>query len=103
MAMDFQLSPEDIQLFLEECDELLEQLEQDLLELERGGEVQLLDQIFRAAHTLKGSAATLGHKEMADFTHKMEDLLSKMRAGEVVMNREIGDTLLASLDVLREY
>lgn len=102
MTLQFDASPEELKLFLEEADEHLQTLEEDLVKLEKDTDDQeLLQAIFRAAHTLKGSSATLGHQRMAQLTHGMENILDKVRKGQLVINTSIMDVLLEALDVLK--
>ncbi len=93
---------EDLKLFLEETDEHLRLLDNDIVRLEQeAGNVDLLQEIFRAAHTLKGSSAMLGLEKMADLTHAMEDLLDRIRKGTQAVTSEIVDSLLQGLDTLK--
>jgi two-component system, chemotaxis family, sensor kinase CheA len=90
-------------LFFEEAAELLREFESALLRLEqRPADTELLNRVFRSAHTLKGNSAMLGLEAMARFTHVLENLLSRLRRGELAASRPIVDTLLGSADVLRE-
>ncbi len=74
------MTADDIKVFLIEAEEQLQSLEDGLLELEQAGEDdEVIGQIFRAAHTLKGSSATLGHDKMANLTHSMESVLDLVR------------------------
>ncbi|MEE9278149.1 MAG: chemotaxis protein CheA [Dehalococcoidia bacterium] len=91
----------DLQLFLEEAGEQLALLDQDLVRLEKEQEDETLQGIFRAAHTLKGSSATIGHMRMADLTHALEGVLDCMRRRTLAVSAAIIDTLLESLDALR--
>lgn len=91
-----------IQAFLEEAEELLTQYEDSLLQLEDHPEdAEVLNRIFRAAHTLKGNSGMLGLETMAHFTHKLEDLLDELRKGMRSVNPEIVSVLLKSGDVLK--
>jgi two-component system chemotaxis sensor kinase CheA len=90
-------------LFFEEATELLREFESALLRLEqRPADSELLNRVFRSAHTLKGNSAMLGLDAMARFTHVLENLLSRLRRGELAASRPIVDTLLGSADVLRD-
>lgn len=72
-----------------------------LLALESNpGDREAIDTIFRAAHTIKGSARMLGQVDMGRLAHTMESLLSALRSGMLAMNSSINDVLLASVDVL---
>jgi two-component system chemotaxis sensor kinase CheA len=98
----FDLDPEDIRLFCEEAAEHLETLDSSLVRLEAGADELLLQQIFRAAHTLKGSSATIGHSRMASLTHAMESTLDAFRQGTAEPSQESIDVLLVALDLLRD-
>lgn len=102
MALDFEASPEDLKVFLDEAEEQLQLMEEDFVRLEKQGDnAELLQEIFRAAHTLKGSSATLGHRKMAEVTHHMENVLDKLRKGRLTVTTALVDTLFACLDVLK--
>ncbi|HEY8394412.1 MAG TPA: Hpt domain-containing protein, partial [Thermaerobacter sp.] len=98
-----ELGDEERRLFVAESEELLDALESGLLALERG-EVDpgLVDEIFRAAHTLKGSAATAGLEGMARLTHAMENLLDEVRSGGRAPDPGDVELLLGVVDCLRE-
>lgn len=99
--LQFELDDDDLKLFSEEADEQIELLDTCLVQLEGEPEPELLQQIFRAAHTLKGSSATIGHKKMASLTHAMETLLDAVRQGRRSPTSDVVDALLAGLDALR--
>lgn len=104
MGFDFDMTAEDIKVFLDEAEEQLQAMEAGILRLEKeGNDPELLQEVFRAAHTLKGSSATLGHKKMAEVTHSMENVLDKLRKGKLQTSSVVGDTLLACLDVLQTF
>ncbi len=88
--------------FFEESFEGLDIMESGLLELEQG-EVDLenINTIFRSAHSIKGGSGTFGFTEVAEFTHDMETLLDQMRNGERQVSEPVVETLLGSVDVLR--
>ncbi|MFZ1684081.1 MAG: chemotaxis protein CheA, partial [Candidatus Zixiibacteriota bacterium] len=89
--------------FLVEADELLHSLDNNLVKLESTpADLNLLNEIFRAAHTIKGTSSFLGFEQVTDLTHKMEDVLNKLRKAELVVTSEIMDVLLQSLDILKE-
>lgn len=91
-----------IQAFFEEASELLADFEAGLLRLEETpADTELLNRIFRSAHTLKGNSAMLGFEDVAHFTHVLEDLLDQLRKGQRVVTPHVVDTLLASQDVVR--
>jgi two-component system, chemotaxis family, sensor kinase CheA len=100
--LTFDLEPGDDRLFADESTEQIEAIERGLLDLERGdAEASTVNEVFRAAHTLKGSAATIGHRRMAGLTHAMEDIFGALRSGTITDVAPFADTLLATLDVLR--
>jgi two-component system chemotaxis sensor kinase CheA len=88
--------------FFEEAHELLDDLEQQLLILESSpDDPELLNTIFRCAHSIKGGSATLGLTTIAQFTHGLETLLDRVRKGQIPVDRTIVEILLASLDHMR--
>ncbi len=102
MGLNLDASPEELKLFLEEADEHMQTLEDDLIRLEKEADnEELLQEIFRASHTLKGSSATIGHKRMAQLTHSMENVLDKLRKNQLSVNSHIVDVLFECLDHLR--
>ncbi len=101
-SLVFDLDDEDLKLFNEEADEQLEMLDTSLVALESDSDPELVQRIFRAAHTLKGSSATIGHKRMASLTHAMETVLDAVRQGKASPTGAMIDALLRGLDTLRE-
>src|SRR5438105_7004334 len=100
--LQFDLSSDDQALFLAEVDELLQRVEESLVDLERQPDDQaLLQEIFRAAHTIKGSSATIGHTRMAALTHAMETRLDDVRKGVAPVTAGLIEALLKALDVLK--
>ena len=96
------MTEEDIKVFLAEADEQLQYLEDGLLDLEQNSDdPEVIAQIFRAAHTLKGSSATLGHDKMARLTHSMESALDLVRKSQANVTPALMDLLLECLDMLR--
>ena len=100
-TLSFDLDQDDEKLFCQEADEQLEILDTTLVQLEHEPDSALVQQIFRAAHTLKGSSATIGHTRMATLTHAMETVLDSVRQGRIVPTGEMVDSLLQGLDALR--
>ena len=91
------------QIFFEESFEGLDVMESSLLELQPGSEdLEAINTIFRAAHSMKGGAGTFGFNDIADFTHILESLLDEMRNGDRAVERETIDLLLKSGDILKE-
>jgi two-component system chemotaxis sensor kinase CheA len=89
------------QAFIEESLEGLDTMESSLLGLDEGGDGELVHTIFRAAHSIKGGAATFGFPEMASFTHEAESLLDEVRSGKRAIDKPIIELLLRSVDCLR--
>ena len=91
-----------LQDFLVESFELIEQLDQDLVELENTPEdLELLNGIFRVAHTVKGASSFLNFDVLTHLTHHMEDVLNKARHGELVLVPDIMDVVLESIDLMK--
>jgi len=91
-----------LNVFLDESKEHLVNLNENLLELEKNSQdMGLLNEIFRSAHTLKGMASTMGFNDLADLTHHMEDILSDLKEGSLVVNTGIVDLLFECLDRLQ--
>ena len=91
-----------LQDFLVESFELIEQLDQDLVELENNPrDLELLNRIFRVAHTVKGASSFLNFDILTHLTHHMEDVLNKARHGELVINADIMDVILESIDLMK--
>ena len=89
--------------FLIEAFEMIEQLDQDLVELEtRPEDLDLLNRIFRVAHTIKGSGSFLNFSVLTHLTHHMEDVLNKARHGELVITPDIMDVILESIDFMKK-
>ena len=101
MRLTFDLQPGDDRLFTEESLEQIGQIERGLLELEQELDPRVVNEVFRAAHTLKGSAAMIGHRRLAELTHAMEDLFGAFRNGMLTDVAPFADLLLATIDVLR--
>ncbi|MHA6205529.1 chemotaxis protein CheA [Dyella soli] len=89
------------QVFVEESLEGLDTMESSLLALDDGGDGELVHTIFRAAHSIKGGAATFGFPEMSSFTHEAESLLDEVRSGKRAIDRAIIELLLRAVDCLR--
>lgn len=88
--------------FLIEAFELIEQLDQDLVELENNPQdLELLNRIFRVAHTVKGSSSFLNFDTLTHLTHNMEDVLNKARRNELKLAPNIMDVILASIDLMK--
>ena len=96
------LDPEVLSYFAPEAQEYLESLEAQLLRLEKEPQnSELINQLFRTAHTLKGSAYTVGFQSIGDLTHYVEDFMGAVREGKIKVQPGHADVLLRSVDVVR--
>ncbi len=90
-----------IQEFLVESEELLQQLDQDMVTLEATPkDTELLNRIFRALHTIKGTSGFLGFDPVVRLSHRAEDVLNDLRRGEIQLTRQMIDVLLSARDQL---
>jgi two-component system chemotaxis sensor kinase CheA len=88
--------------FFSEAQMQVETLEQNILVLENdGSNKDAVDEIFRAAHTLKGGSATVEMMELSHFTHMVEDVLDAIRSDQLSVNEDVVDTLLAAIDIIK--
>jgi len=88
--------------FLVEADELIASLDNNLVTLESSPEdLDLLNEIFRAVHTIKGTSSFLGFDRVTTLSHRMEDILNKLRKAEMKLRPDIMDLLLEALDLLK--
>lgn len=93
-----------LEIFLDETKEHLQNLNTRILELESDAEnMDTINEIFRAAHSLKGMAGTMGYKRMQTLTHDMENVFSEVRNGNIKVNSGMIDVLFQCLDALEEY
>ena len=91
-----------LDIFLEESKEHLHSLNEKLLILEKDPQdTAALNEIFRAAHTLKGMSSTMGFDDVADLTHHMENVLSDLKQGELAVSTDVVDILFACFDRLQ--
>lgn len=88
--------------FLTETTELLEKLDDDLVALEKApSDADLLNGIFRSIHTVKGASSFLGFELLVKVTHKTEDVLNRLRRGELIVTPEIMDVILEAVDLVK--
>lgn len=93
-----------LEIFLDETKEHLQSLSDQLMSLEQDPEdMDTINEIFRAAHTLKGMAGTMGYKRMQNLTHDMENVFSEVRNGTFKADGNMIDVLFQCLDALEEY
>lgn len=93
-----------LEIFLDETNEHLQNLNTQILSLEQDpGNMDTVNEIFRAAHSLKGMAGTMGYKRMQNLTHDMENVFSEVRNGNITVQASMIDVLFQCLDALEEY
>ncbi len=93
-----------LEIFLDETKEHLQNLNTQILELEQDSEnMDTINEIFRAAHSLKGMAGTMGYKRMQNLTHDMENVFSEVRTGNLKVQPNMIDILFQCLDALEGY
>lgn len=93
-----------LEIFLDETNEHLQNLNTQILSLEQDPEnMDTINEIFRAAHSLKGMAGTMGYKRMQTLTHDMENVFSEVRNGNIKVKADMIDVLFQCLDALEEY
>ena len=102
MKLEFDLDQDELPIFLAETDEQVQLLDEGLIRLEQEGkETELVQTLFRAAHTLKGASGMIGHKRMVRVTHALENALDGIRKGEYEINTGFIDLCLEAVDALR--
>lgn len=90
-----------LEVFIEESKEHLQACNEQLLELEKNPDnISIVNEIFRSAHTLKGMSATMGYEDLANLTHKMENVLDAIRNHKIKFNPEILDVVFLAVDDL---
>ena len=93
-----------LEIFLDETNEHLQNLNTQILSLEQEPDnMDTINEIFRAAHSLKGMAGTMGYKRMQNLTHDMENVFSEVRNGNITVKAGMIDVLFQCLDALEEY
>ncbi len=93
-----------LDVFIEETKENIQIMNQSLLQLEKSpNDIDMLNEIFRAAHTVKGMAGTMGFNKMSALTHQMENLLQELRNGSVSADSNMVDLLFKCLDAVENY
>lgn len=92
-----------LEMFIDESKEHLQSCSEHLLDLEKNpSDLAIVSEIFRSAHTLKGMAATMGFEDLADLTHKMENVLDAIRNEKIAVTSDILDVVFESVDHLEE-
>ena len=93
-----------LEIFIDESNEHLQSLSDQLMILEKEPEnSDTINEIFRAAHSLKGMAGTMGYKRMQNLTHDMENVFSEVRNGNIKVTSDMCDVLFQCLDALENY
>ncbi len=101
-APEVMVDEEMLKEFITGAEELLEELDLNLLELEKDPEnMEVVNAIFRAAHTLKGTAGMFGFENVVELTHKMENLFDEIRNGRLSVTEEVMDTFFKALDKVK--
>ena len=90
-------------LFVGEATEHLDALSKDLIRLEQGASTEIIDSMFRHAHSVKGMAASMTFEATSKIAHQLEDLLSALRADMTLFDRGVGDLVLQAVDVLSAH
>ncbi|MFB6466660.1 chemotaxis protein CheW [Cytobacillus sp. Hz8] len=90
-----------LEVFIEESKEHLQACNQHILELEKNpNDMDIVNEIFRSAHTLKGMSATMGYEDLANLTHKMENVLDAIRNHKITVTPEVLDVVFLAIDDL---
>lgn len=87
--------------FIVESNELIEKVVQDIVEIEKNPDDEIINGIFRAVHTIKGTSSFLGFNTLSNLSHRAEDVLGRIRKKEMVPDATIADTLLEALDLMK--
>ncbi|SHE93947.1 two-component system, chemotaxis family, sensor kinase CheA [Caldanaerobius fijiensis DSM 17918] len=92
-----------LQVFVDEGEEHIERLNEGIMSLESSQSPDIINEIFRSAHTLKGMAASMGFNRLADLTHGMEDLLQAIKNGHISADSHVIDMLFNCLDAIERF
>ncbi|MBI1293818.1 hypothetical protein GC175_02520 [bacterium] len=103
MSRHYDLTPDEADVFFAEANELLESLDSDLVLIEHSNDDELINRIFRAVHTLKGAAGSIGHEPMAHLAHASETVLDKVRKHELGVSSGMVDVLFVVVDSLKQF
>ncbi len=90
-----------IEEFITESSELMDHVIQDIVTIEQSQDEEMINGIFRAVHTIKGTSSFLGFNSLAELAHKAEDVLGSVRKGEMTIDQETADILLESFDLIK--
>ena len=98
------MDEEILQDFLVEASELVEQLDEMLIDLEKSpNDSELLNAVFRAFHTIKGGAGFLGVKPLIEVCHRAENVFDKIRNGDLAYDNQVADAILRAFDIISDY
>ncbi|MGI5915263.1 MAG: chemotaxis protein CheW [Anaerolineae bacterium] len=101
MTLSFDISPDELDAFLQDTDDQIALLNESIVRLEKEShDGELLQAVFRAAHTLKGSAGLIRHERMAKLTHALETVLDRVRKGTLDITPELVDVMLTCIDLI---
>ncbi len=102
MEIFFEISEEELPIFLAEVDEHLQVLDNSLIRLEQeSADTELVQTVFRSAHTIKGMAGMIGHQRMTNLTHALETALDGVRKNEIQVSAQLTEACLTAVDSLR--
>lgn len=102
MEIFFEISEEELPIFLAEVDEHLQVLDNSLIRLEQEStDTELVQTVFRSAHTIKGMAGMIGHQRMTNLTHALETALDGVRKNEIQVSAQLTEACLTAVDSLR--
>jgi len=87
--------------FIVEANELAEKAIQDIVAIENNPDEEIINSIFRAVHTIKGTSSFLGFNTLSTLAHRSEDVLGMIRKGNLRPDQEVADALLEALDLIR--
>jgi two-component system, chemotaxis family, sensor kinase CheA len=90
-----------IEEFIVESSELMDHVIQDIVTIEQSRDEEMINGIFRAVHTIKGTSSFLGFNTLSELAHKAEDVLGSVRKGEMTIDQETADILLESFDLIK--
>jgi two-component system, chemotaxis family, sensor kinase CheA len=90
-----------IEEFITESSELMDHVIQDIVTIEQSQDEEMINGIFRAVHTIKGTSSFLGFNSLSELAHKAEDVLGSVRKGEMTIDQETADILLESFDLIK--
>jgi two-component system, chemotaxis family, sensor kinase CheA len=99
--LTFDIEADELEIFVDEVNEHLQTLDSGILLLEQAGDPDILNSVFRAAHTIKALAGTVGHHRMAELTHAMETIFDAMREGKITPTQTVADDVFATVDALK--